>query len=62
MNEWQVSVEKKLTAIKKDIEYIKARMPVCDKAKHIAMIKFNRALIIIIKTAIKTITTTVLTK
>lgn len=49
--EWMISVEKKLTSIQKDIEFIKNRMPACEKDEIKAMVRLNRWMISIMCTA-----------
>jgi len=49
--EWMMSVEKKLMSIKKDVEFIKDRLPICEKKEIISMIKVNRWIISVLFTS-----------
>lgn len=61
-NEWKISVEKKLTSIQKDIEFIKDRLPRCDKTEMKSSIKTNRWLIGLLFTLGSALTGTVISK
>ena len=61
-NEWKISVEKKLTSIQKDIEFIKTKLPRCEKVKIKSMIKTNRWLVGILFTMGGAIIGSIITK
>lgn len=50
--DWIIKIEKKLTAIQKDIEFIKERLPICEKEKVLSMIKINRWIFSLLLTTI----------
>jgi len=61
-HDWIMSVEKKLTSIKKDIEFIKDRLPVCEKERVIGMVKVNRWIISVLFTTAGAIVGSILSK
>lgn len=60
--EWVIRVEKKLTSIQKDVEYIKDKMPVDENHRIKSMIKTNRWIMSILFTTTGAILGAVISK